>query len=242
MAREVISAHNYPDGTTLEDFGFALITQAFNSKHTVAEISPGRKYFGVAGSGTGNMYKNYATETLELLIMCDFTSSEIGRPDGFKVQADLGGGLAFAYAIDNTDTVVQDGFLLPSNVGAVTETAPDTAIPSITKAFCMKMRYDTVAGANTLKVRVWGAPVGGLQAAEPANWHYETTSNSTIARRVNMAGPTHPNGGYSSDMTAISIATDGDTAAFPALNQTVSTPPTPVLSNITDTGADSDWS
>lgn len=243
MAQIVYLANNYPVGTELTDLEF---TKVSGTSSYIQEISAGRNYFQGQGTFTTGIYeKDFSSTTeIELLYLVNLTISELGRTEGYRFTAGVADALTFFYRRDDLDAEVQNNFPT-ATFDSYTYTPPDTALPSITKAFAMRIYYNQTT--RVLKARVWGAAVDSLETDEPAVWHHDgivsagdaTACLAEIRTLAVMDGITPVEIG--GDFTSLSIGTDGDAATFPSLTQTVTTPSAPVVSNITDTTADVSW-
>jgi len=244
MAQVVYHSDNYPVGTELTDLDF---TKVSGTSSYVQEISSGRNFYEGSGSSfsPGAYRKTYDGETqIEILFLANFTPGELGRSYGYKYSAGVGDNVTFTYNRNGSDSELQNEFV-GVTYDSYTYTPPATAIPSITKAFGMRLQYNSTTRA--LKARTWGAAVDGLEAAEPAIWHHDGIADAgsagTAWAQVQLLAQVDGFTllGASGDFTTLSIGTAGDAAAYPSVSQTVTTPSTPVLSNITDTTADVDW-
>lgn len=234
MAQVVYLAHNYPVGTELTAFGF---TREFFGNAPVAEISSGRHFFE-SNNNTASYNKLYSGATeIELLVVQNFTWSEIGRTGDRKIMAAVADGTLFSYKMGTSSVETENGFITAGTFDTMNSTPLATDIPTLATAMAVRINY--VPATKAIKARVWGASVDGLEAAEPAIWHHEGTTVNTLTPEADVRVLAYSFG--SGDFTAISIGTDGDPAAFPSNTQTVSTPSDPVLSNITDTNTDVDW-
>lgn len=244
MAQIVYHADNYPVGTELTDLDF---TKVSGTSSFIQEISAGRNlYEGSTSQFSPGIYrKTYSGETqIELLFLANFTPSELSRSYGYRYTAVVGDGMPFIYNRDDLDAEFQNEFV-GLTFDSYTYTAPSTSLPSITKAFGMRLRYNSTT--RDLKARIWGSAVDGLEAAEPAVWHHDGivsvgdagTPWAEVRLLAQVDGLTLL--GKSGDFTTFSIGTAGDAAAYPNTSQTVTTPSTPVVSNVTDTTADVDW-
>jgi len=243
MAQVVYSAANYPLGTSLEDLGFVrLSASTFTAEHVVGEITAGgTKYFeaveGASGiSATGNQTFTFdpATDEVDILVVCNFTMTDLSHASGFKVQFDGASGATAAFTIDGSDVITQTEWVIPGTFSTTGSNAIATDIPTTGKAFAARYHYNSTT--QEAKVRYWGAAVDGLEAAEPAIWHLTGTTSSSLTPRILMSIQSS-----SGDFSSLSYGTDGDLATFPSLTEVVTTPTNLTVSNVTDTTADVDW-
>lgn len=238
MAQVVYSASNYPLGTSLEDLGFTRLSPGiFSAEHAVNEITVGgTKYFESTGGTTGNQTFTFdpATDEVDILIVCNFTMTDLSHASGFKVQFDGANGTACAFTINGSDVITQTDWVIPGTFSTTGSNAIATDIPTTSKAFAARYHYNSTT--QEAKVRYWGAAVDGLEAVEPAIWHLTGTTSSSLTPRILMSIQSS-----SGDFSSLSYGTDGDLATFPSLTEVVTTPTNLTVSNVTDTTADVDW-
>ena len=239
MAKYVYDAKKYPDGTLLSQLDWVNTDTPVLDFVVTSIGATGRKYWMETTTPTnGAMTTPVTYMQFELLSLVDCTRAEAGNPTNHGFSSSYGDNVG---ATDPNPIFLAKAYVNSANamtyqiatfVGTTTSNGDPTGL-SVTKAIGVRLSFNATSRVHKLKA--WAADIGGLEAAEPVAWNTEIAGGKNIASAISTSNVT------SGRFTSISIGTDGDTAPYPEDGFTLTSPSTPIISGITPTTANVDW-
>lgn len=241
MAQLLWTAENHPIDRQLNNMGWT--SNATWKVHAISG-SNAKKCFRVQTGGAITLRAVFDEEQVlplnqQVLVVADFTATE-GGSTALNLKAS-------AFGAKSANNFFNFEFNLVESTNAVTIVKPssnltytkEVAPTGITGVNGIAMRIQMVG--TTLKAKMWAAPVGSLEANEPAAWNYEANyTGVALTAADSLPGMQDNLSTANSKMTSIGIGTEGEAAPFQTGSQSVAQPTT-LTATPTSNSAALDW-